>query len=70
MDLGFFKNYHKDIKSICEENEKDFQCWAFLSFKTKSVTQSLLQTYNQKYESFYMHSFSFEYVFTLVCTNF
>ena len=22
--LGFFKNYHKDIKAICEENEKDF----------------------------------------------
>ena len=26
IDLGFFKNYHKDIKAICEENEKDFQC--------------------------------------------
>ena len=24
--LGFFKNYHKDIKVICEEYEKDFQC--------------------------------------------
>ena len=23
---GFFKNYYKDIKAICEENEKDFQC--------------------------------------------
>ena len=22
--LGFFKNYHKDIKAICEEYEKDF----------------------------------------------
>ena len=22
--LGFFKNYHKDIKEICEEYEKDF----------------------------------------------
>ena len=22
--LRFFKNYHKDIKAICEENEKDF----------------------------------------------
>ena len=21
---GFFKNYYKDIKAICEENEKDF----------------------------------------------
>ena len=26
IELGFFKNYHKDIKAICEENEKDFQC--------------------------------------------
>ena len=26
IGLGFFKNYHKDIKGICEENEKDFQC--------------------------------------------
>ena len=24
--LGFFKNYHNDIKAICEENEKYFQC--------------------------------------------
>ena len=24
IGLGFFKNYHKDIKAICEENEKDF----------------------------------------------
>ena len=24
--LGFFKNYHKDIKEICQEYEKDFQC--------------------------------------------
>ena len=24
--LGFFKNYHKEIKAICEENEKDFYC--------------------------------------------
>ena len=26
LGLGFFKNYHKDIKAICKENEKDFQC--------------------------------------------
>ena len=26
IDLEFFNNYHKDIKAICEENEKDFQC--------------------------------------------
>ena len=26
IGLGFFKNYYKDIKAICEENEKDFQC--------------------------------------------
>ena len=25
IGLGFFKNYHKDIKAVCEENEKDFQ---------------------------------------------
>ena len=24
IGLGFFKNYHKDIKAICEENKKDF----------------------------------------------
>ena len=26
IGLGFFKNYHKDIKVICEEYEKDFPC--------------------------------------------
>ena len=26
IGLGFFKNYHKEIKVICEEYEKDFQC--------------------------------------------
>ena len=26
IGLVFLKNYHKDIKAICEENEKDFQC--------------------------------------------
>ena len=26
IGLGIFKNYHKGIKAICEENEKDFQC--------------------------------------------
>ena len=26
IGLGFFKNYHKEIKGICEENEKYFQC--------------------------------------------
>ena len=25
IGLGFFKKYHKNIKAICEENEKDFQ---------------------------------------------
>ena len=24
IGLGFFKDYHNDIKAICEENEKDF----------------------------------------------
>ena len=26
IGLGFFKDYHKDIKAICKENKKDFQC--------------------------------------------
>ena len=26
IGLGHFKNYHKDIKAICKENEKYFQC--------------------------------------------
>ena len=26
IGLRFFRNYHKDIKAICEEYEKDFQC--------------------------------------------
>ena len=25
IGFGFFKNYHKDIKAICKENEEDFQ---------------------------------------------
>ena len=25
IDQGLFKSYHKDIKAICEEYEKDFQ---------------------------------------------
>ena len=29
IGLGFFKDYHKDIKAICKEYEKCFQCWAF-----------------------------------------
>ena len=26
IGLGFFKDYHEDIKAICEEHKKDFQC--------------------------------------------
>ena len=26
IGLGFFRNYHKNIKAICHEYEKDFQC--------------------------------------------
>ena len=29
IELGCFKNHHKDIKAICKENEEDFQ--SFLS---------------------------------------
>ena len=25
IGLGFFKNYHKDIKAVCKENEEDFR---------------------------------------------
>ena len=25
IGLGFFKNYRKDIKTVCRENEEDFQ---------------------------------------------
>ena len=25
INLGFFKNYHKNIKAVCKENEEDFQ---------------------------------------------
>ena len=25
IGLGFLKNYYKDIKAICKENEEDFQ---------------------------------------------
>ena len=25
IGFGFFKNYHKDIKAVCNENEEDFQ---------------------------------------------
>ena len=25
IGLGFFQNYHKDIKTVCRENEEDFQ---------------------------------------------
>ena len=26
IGLGLFKDYHQDIKAICEEYKKDFQC--------------------------------------------
>ena len=33
IGLGFFKDYHKDIKAICKEYEKCLQCWAFYLLK-------------------------------------
>ena len=45
IGLGFFKNYHKDIKSICEEYEKDFPCCAFLFLKLSLWRKSSLQTH-------------------------
>ena len=60
IGLGFFKDYHKDIKVTCEENQKDFQCWAFLSFKTKFVTQDFIIDIQAKISySLYMHTFPF-----------
>ena len=67
IGLGFFKDYHKDIKAICKENKKDFQCWAFLSFKTKPVTQVFITDMQVKHESLYIHSFSFENFEWCVC---
>ena len=26
ISSGFLRNYHKDLKEICEENENDFEC--------------------------------------------
>ena len=33
IGLGFFKNYHKDIKAICKKNEKDFHVECFYLLK-------------------------------------
>ena len=62
--IGSFKNYHKDIKAICKENEKEIQCWVFLYLKTDAC-MSLLQTYKQKHESLYMHSFRLNMYFSV-----
>ena len=43
IGLGFFKNYHKNIKAICKEYKKDFWFWAFLSSKTKFVKQVFIR---------------------------
>ena len=65
IGLGFFKNYHKDIKAICKENEKDFQCWAFLSFKTKPVTQVFITDIQAKiWKSLYA------FIFVWICIYF
>ena len=66
IGLGFFKNYHKDIKVICEEYEKDFQCWASLSFKIKPVTQVFISKKNMKNMKVVI-CIHFHF---LVCTNF
>ena len=54
--LGFFKNYHKDIKAISEENEKDFQSLVFLSFKTNHVTQVFITDMQAKYAFIFIFS--------------
>ena len=63
--LGFSKNYHKHIKAICEKNKKDFQCWAFLSFKAKSVTQVFIPDIQAKiWKSLY------SFIFVWICIYF
>ena len=70
IGLGFFKNYHKDINAVCEENVGIFDNFlAFLSFKTKPVTQVFITDIQVKI-CLSMLSFLFEYVFISVCTNF
>ena len=60
IDLEFFKSYHKDINAICEKYENDFQCWAFLSFKTKFVTQVFITDIQAKiWKSLYAFIFNF-----------
>ena len=54
IGLGFFKNHHKEIKAICEENEKIFNTGRFYLLKLSLWHKSLLEI-----ESIYMHSFSF-----------
>ena len=51
IGLRFFKNCHKDIKVICKEDEEDF--WAFLSLKTKPMTQVFITDIQAK--RLYMH---------------
>ena len=55
--LGFLKNYHKDIKKV----KKIFNVERFYLLKVSLRRKFLLQRYKQKYESLYMHSFSFKY---------
>ena len=71
IDLGFFKNYHKDIKTVCKEYEEDFWyffyfLWALLSFKSKYVMQVFITDIQVKI----WKSFLFEYIFVSVCTSF
>ena len=66
--LAFFKNYHKDIKAICEENEKYFLCWGFISFKTKPLTQVFITDAKAEiWKSFYAFIFVWIYNYFSVC---
>ena len=68
IGLGFFKNYHKDIKPVCKEYEEDFlinNFWAFLSYKTKHVTQVFITDIQVKiWKSFYA------FIFVWICIYF
>ena len=58
--------YENNLTVFMNKNTK----LRFYFLKLSLWRKSLSQICKQKYESLYMHSFSFEYVFILVCTNF
>ena len=69
LGLGFLKNYHKGMKTVCKENEEDFWFKKILSFKTKPVTQVFITNIPVKiWKPFY--AIIFVWICISVCTNF